>query len=117
MLLKGKSNNWAILKYGVVAPILFLAVLVSSVSCSDVTIDRPVTIDILERAKVDAPPPPPPPIERQSGSKNLGNKPIFTAVEENPGLLVDESKCTNTWVKTFNIQPLLKELMSLAECL
>lgn len=84
MLLKGKSNNWAILKYGVVAPILFLAVLVSSVSCSDVTIDRPVTIDILERAKVDAPPPPPPPIERQSGSKNLGNKPIFTAVEENP---------------------------------
>ena len=85
MLLKGKSNNWAILKYGVVAPILFLAVLVSSVSCSDVTIDKPVTIDILERAKVDAPPPPPPlPIERQSGSKNLGNKPIFTAVEENP---------------------------------
>lgn len=85
MLLKGKSNNWAILKYGVVAPILFIAVLVSSVSCSDVTIDKPVTIDILERAKVDAPPPPPPPpIERKSGSKNLGNKPIFTAVEENP---------------------------------
>jgi protein TonB len=64
---------------------LFMAVLVSSVSCSDVTIDKPVTIDILERAKVDAPPPPPPPpIVRQSGSKNLGNKPIFTAVEENP---------------------------------
>ncbi|MCP9762234.1 M56 family metallopeptidase [Lacihabitans soyangensis] len=85
MLLKGKSNNWAILKYGVVAPILFLAVLVSSVSCSDVTIDKPVTIDILESAKVVAPPPPPPPpIARLSSSENVGSKPIFTAVEQSP---------------------------------
>ncbi|HLO45357.1 MAG TPA: M56 family metallopeptidase [Leadbetterella sp.] len=86
MLLKGKSNNWAILKYGVVAPILFLAIMISSVSCSDTVITEPVEIDILEKGKADAPPPPPPVPESEQGTlaRKAANKEIFTAVEQNP---------------------------------
>jgi TonB family protein len=84
MLLKGKSTKWAIMKYGVVAPILFLAVLVSSVSCSEISADKPVEIDIIENAKSEVPPPPPPPAPAEKKVLPSKDKPIFTAVEQNP---------------------------------
>lgn len=91
MLLKGRSNNWAIMKYGVVAPILFIAVLVSSVSCSDTTIDKPVEIDIAEVNKTeDLIPPPPPPVEKRIKFDEV--KPIFTAVEQNPEFIGGQAK-------------------------
>jgi TonB family protein len=95
MLLKGKSNNWAILKYGVVAPILLMAVLVSSVSCSDNSVDKPVEIDIIEDVKSEVPPPPPPPAPNDMSlfkAKETGPKPIFTAVEQNPEFIGGQAK-------------------------
>ncbi|MCP9757544.1 TonB family protein [Lacihabitans sp. CCS-44] len=86
MLLKGKSNNWAILKYGVVAPILFLAVLASSVSCSDTNVNEPVEIDLSKDETLATPPPPPPPlpIDEADAASKIQKKEIFTAVEQNP---------------------------------
>lgn len=94
MLLKGKSNNWAILKYGVVAPILFMAVLVSSVSCSDNSVNEPVEIDILKEEKVGIPPPPPPapPIDVADAALKIQKREIFTAVEQNPEFVGGQAK-------------------------
>ncbi len=86
MLLKGKSNNWAILKYGVVAPILFMAVLTSSVSCSNASVDEPVEIDITkdETLATPPPPPPPPPIDEADAARKIEKREIFSIVEQNP---------------------------------
>lgn len=84
MLLKGKSNNWAILKYGVVAPILFLAVLISSVSCSDANINEPAEINLSKDETLVTPPPPPLPIDETDATKKIKKREIFTAVEQNP---------------------------------
>ncbi|WP_255046587.1 M56 family metallopeptidase [Lacihabitans sp. CS3-21] len=94
MLLKGKSNNWAILKYGVVAPILFMAVMVSSVSCSDNSVNEPVEIDILKEEKVGIPPPPPPapPIDVADAALKIQKREIFTAVEQNPEFVGGQAK-------------------------
>jgi protein TonB len=94
MLLKGKSNNWAILKYGVVAPILFMAVMVSSVSCSDNSVNEPVEIDILKEEKVGIPPPPPPapPIDVTDAALKIQKREIFTAVEQNPEFVGGQAK-------------------------
>ncbi len=94
MLLKGKSNNWAILKYGVVAPILFMAVLVSSVSCSDATEGKPLEIDIKEDVKSEIPPPPPParPIDEADAALKIQKREIFTAVEQNPEFVGGQAK-------------------------
>jgi TonB family protein len=95
MLLKGKSNNWAIMKYGVVAPILFMAVLVSSVSCSDVSENEPVEIDILKEEKAEIPPPPPPLPDVVTERKYFNDKTkkeIFTAVEQNPEFIGGQAK-------------------------
>jgi TonB family protein len=94
MLLKGKSNNWAILKYGVVAPILFMAVMVSSVSCSDNSVNEPVEIDILKEEKVGIPPPPPPapPIDVADAAWKIQKREIFTAVEQNPEFVGGQAK-------------------------
>jgi TonB family protein len=81
MLLKGKSNNWAILKYGVVAPILFLAVLVSSVSCSDANINEPAEINLSKDETLVTPPLP---IDEPDATKKIKKREIFTAVEQNP---------------------------------
>jgi TonB family protein len=94
MLLKGKSNNWAILKYGVVAPILFMAVMVSSVSCSDNSVNEPVEIDIIKEEKVGIPPPPPPapPIDVADAALKIQKREIFTAVEQNPEFVGGQAK-------------------------
>jgi TonB family protein len=94
MLLKGKSNNWAILKYGVVAPILFMAVIVSSVSCSDNSVNEPVEIDIIKEEKVGIPPPPPPapPIDVTDAALKIQKREIFTAVEQNPEFVGGQAK-------------------------
>lgn len=94
MLLKGKSNNWAIMKYGVVAPILFMAVMVSSVSCSDNSVNEPVEIDILKEEKVGIPPPPPPapPIDVADAALKIQRREIFTAVEQNPEFVGGQAK-------------------------
>jgi TonB family protein len=93
MLLKGKSNNWAILKYGVVAPILFMALMVSSVSCSDASVKKSVEIDILKEEKVGIPPPPPIPLlEEADATLKIQKKEIFTAVEQNPEFIGGQAK-------------------------
>lgn len=94
MLLKGKSNNWAILKYGVAAPILFMAVMVSSVSCSDNSVNEPVEIDALKEEKVGIPPPPPPapPIDVADAALKIQKREIFTAVEQNPEFVGGQAK-------------------------
>jgi len=95
MLLKGKSNNWAIMKYGVVAPILFMAILVSSVSCSDVSENEPVEIDILKDERSEMPPPPPPPapkIDEADAALKIQKREIFTAVEQNPEFIGGQAK-------------------------
>lgn len=94
MLLKGKSNNWAILKYGVVAPILFLAVLVSSVSCSDTSISEPVEIDISKEEQIGIPPPPPPAplIDEADAALKIQKREIFTAVEKGPEFVGGQAK-------------------------
>ena len=94
MLLKGKSNNWAILKYGVVAPILFLAVLVSSVSCSDTSISEPVEIDISKDEQMGIPPPPPPAplIDEADAALKIQKREIFTAVEQGPEFVGGQAK-------------------------
>jgi TonB family protein len=91
MLLKGKSNNWAILKYGVVAPMLFMAVLVSSVSCSETTINSPVEIDIVKDGKSEIPPPAPP-IDEVDAALKIQKKEIYTAVEQNPEFVGGQDK-------------------------
>ena len=91
MLLKGKSNNWAILKYGVVAPMLFMAVLVSSVSCSEPTINSPVEIDIVKDGKSEIPPPAPP-IDEADAALKIQKKEIYTAVEQNPEFVGGQDK-------------------------
>ncbi|MCF8324122.1 MAG: TonB family protein [Leadbetterella sp.] len=91
MLLKGKSNNWAILKYGVVAPMLFMAVLVSSVSCSETTINSPVEIDIVKDGKSEIPPPAPP-IDEADAALKIQKKEIYTAVEQNPEFVGGQDK-------------------------
>jgi TonB family protein len=90
MLLKGKSNNWAILKYGVVAPILLMAVLVSSVSCSDASVKKSVEIDILKEEKVGIPPVPL--LEEADATLKIQKKEIFTAVEQNPEFIGGQAK-------------------------
>jgi TonB family protein len=94
MLMKGKSNNWAILKYGVVAPILFIAVLVSSVSCSDATEGKPIEIEIIEDVKSEIPPPPPPApkIDEADVALKINKREIFTAVEQNPEFVGGQAK-------------------------
>jgi TonB family protein len=91
MLLKGKSNNWAILKYGIVAPILFMALLVSSVSCSDASVKKGVEIDILKEEKVGIPPPVPL-LEEADATLKIQKKEIFTAVEQNPEFIGGQAK-------------------------
>ncbi|CAN1578187.1 TonB/TolA, C-terminal [Spirosomataceae bacterium] len=91
MLLKGKSNNWAILKYGVVAPILFMALMVSSVSCSDASVKKSVEIDILKEEKVGIPPPVPL-LEEADATLKIQKKEIFTAVEQNPEFIGGQAK-------------------------
>jgi TonB family protein len=84
MLLKGQSNNWAILKYGVVAPILLMAVVASSVSCSDTSLDKTTEKEsnIQKNEKTEMPPPPPP-SEPKSITEDTEKK-IFNTVEEMP---------------------------------
>ena len=91
MLLKGKSNNWAILKYGIVAPILFMALMVSSVSCSDASVKKSVEIDILKEEKVGIPPPVPL-LEEADATLKIQKKEIFTAVEQNPEFIGGQAK-------------------------
>ena len=74
MLLKGKSNKWAILKYSVIAPVLFLTVMSSSVSCSN---NEKIEIDVQKEKAVKAP-------------KNEGQ--IFTSVEVNPEFIGGQAK-------------------------
>jgi periplasmic protein TonB len=66
-----------------VAPILFLAVLVSSVSCSDANINEPAEIN-LSKDETLVTPPPPLPIDETDETKKIKKREIFTAVEQNP---------------------------------
>jgi TonB family protein len=70
MLMKGKSESWAMLKYGVIAPILFIFVVLSSVSCSEK--------DLLKdefKAFIN---------QDESEMLRSNEEPIFNAVENNP---------------------------------
>ncbi|MCP9768658.1 TonB family protein [Lacihabitans sp. LS3-19] len=70
MLMKGKSESWAMLKYGVIAPILFVFVVLTSVSCSE----KDSIADEFNAIKT----------EDLNKIIQKDGEPIFTAVETNP---------------------------------